>query len=74
MASRALTHLACRDQDRSAELEDPGSDDVGPVADHNAAAVDLFGTRHALKVLSAFGRAYDDLPEAMKRSVWSVSM
>ena len=32
----------------------------------NSASVDLFGNRHALKVLTAFGRAFDDLPPAGK--------
>jgi hypothetical protein len=30
---------------------------------HNAASVDLFDLRHARKVLAAFGRAFDALPE-----------
>ncbi len=30
---------------------------------HNSAAVDLFDKNHALKVLKAFGRAYEQLPE-----------
>jgi serine/threonine protein kinase/formylglycine-generating enzyme required for sulfatase activity len=33
---------------------------------HNSAAVDLFDTRHARKVLAAFGRAYGALPEATR--------
>ena len=36
---------------------------------HNSAAVDLFGLPHARKVLTAFGRAYECLPQAGKPTV-----
>ncbi len=37
--------------------------EVDLVQGHNLAAVDLFETRHALRVLKAYGRAYQALPE-----------
>ncbi len=36
--------------------------DIELVPNENVAAVDLFDTKHARKVLSAFGRAYETLP------------
>jgi serine/threonine protein kinase len=38
------------------------------VEGHNAADVDLFQIRHARKVLTAFGRAFDDLVDGVKLS------
>ena len=38
------------------------------VEGHNSAAVDLFDTRHAEKVLAAFGRAFGALPENSSRA------
>jgi energy-coupling factor transporter ATP-binding protein EcfA2 len=35
---------------------------------HNSAAVDLFPTRHAEKVLSAFGRAFGSLPDSISET------
>ena len=37
--------------------------EIDLIPDRNIAAMDLFGARHALKVLTAFGRAYGALPE-----------
>ncbi len=37
--------------------------EIDLAADRNIAVVDLFGPRHARKVLTAFGRAYGALPE-----------
>ncbi len=40
-----------------------GDLEIDLVPDRNIAVVDLFGPRHARKVLAAFGRSYQALPE-----------
>ena len=47
--------------------------EVRLVEDHNSNAVDLFGLTHARKVLTAFGRAFGDLPEDVGRALLPVS-
>ena len=40
--------------------------EIDLVPHRNVAAVDLFDTKHARKVLSAFGRAYESLPDSVE--------